>query len=148
MKKSITIELDKFVAQHLDDMAALLGTTRDQIVTSAIEDQWRQRHHLLGAECPWEITLRAKQEYLSIVGKPATPETLDEATDVLEAAAVDAVKAEREGQRKPTPQDSGALRYRGPKPRRLMLHVVPEMVHADGRPQLVHVRVSGPRGSR
>lgn len=143
MKKTITIELDHFVAQHIEDMAALLGTTQAQIVTTAIEEQWSKRHHLLSAECPWGITLRAKQEYLSIVGKAATPDNLDEATEVLEAAAIDAVKAERDGQRRPTPQDSGALRYRGPKPRRLMLHVVPD----DDRPQLVHVRVSGSRGS-
>jgi hypothetical protein len=59
---------------------------------------------------------------------------------VLTTAAVDAVIAERRQQRLPKRLDSGALVYRGPKPRRLSLTVTPSSGGRD-KPQLVRVSV-------
>ena len=65
----------------------------------------------------------------------------------LEAAAVDAATAEDEGRRIPQRQANGALRYRGPSSRRLVLFVQQPQASAD-TPTLVAVSRGGAAGRR
>ena len=136
-RKPVTLNLRTYVAEHLDELARLTGSTPDQVVESAIEERYAKRAHLAAGECPWEITDQAKTDYLWIVGARATQESLAAAEEVLRAAAIDAAQAELAGQRFPSVQE-GVLRYRGPKPHRLSLHVEPGGEGA--RPRLVKVR--------
>lgn len=143
----VELTLRRYLRDYLEELAAVTGSTPDLIAERAISEYYKSKRHLAVAACPWTITERAKRDYLDDRGLPATPANLEDATDVLEAAAVDAAKAEREGTRLPTPQESGALRYRGPQPLRMSLYVMPG--RGGELPQLVHVRArSGGRTAR
>lgn len=144
----VQLTLPRNVRDYLDELADVTAATPDMIAEAAITEYYRSRRHLVVAECPWHITDAARRDYLRDRGLPVTRDQLEAATDVLEAAAVDAVRAEREGVRRPVPQESGALRYRGPQPLRLSLYVTPPTVDQP-LPQLVHVRAnSGGRMGR
>lgn len=75
-RKPVTLNLRTYVAEHLDELARLAGSTPDQVVESAIEERYAKRAHLAVDECPWEITDQAKTDYLWIVGARATQESL------------------------------------------------------------------------
>jgi hypothetical protein len=85
---------------------------------------------------PWYITASAIRDYLRIVGEEPVSggEPYERAARELQAIAQATVDSPRE----PVETDSGALRYRGPKPLRLQLLVMPS--HVEARlPQLVRV---------
>lgn len=128
------------VVEQLDELAYLAGVPPERVLATLVGDAHRERLKGSKAVCPWEITLGAKQDYLAIANRRESPETLDEAKDVLEMAAIDADRAEASGQRAPVRLHTGALRYRGPKPRRLTL-IVQEH---QGKKVLVAVQI--PRG--
>src|SRR5690606_34281428 len=107
--------------EQLDRIADALGLDRDRAVASLIGRATISMSKELTADSPWQVTLRAKEDLLAIDGKPVTAANLDWADEVLHAACVDAHRAEQEGRRKPTPMNSGAMRYRGPRPRQLGL---------------------------
>ena len=134
----IALELTMRTVGRLDELCQLLSTSREQLVGSLIERAYTRRAHLVTESCPWEISRRAIGDYTRIVGDP--DEVLAEAA--LEAASVDAVCAERAGRRQPARQANGALAYRGPKPRRLVLYVQAPQASAD-RPTLVSVSFGG-----
>lgn len=87
---------------------------------------------------PWYITITAAEEYLRLLGRPVTDETRARATEELAEIAARTVVSGR----RPRRLDSGALRYRGPRPGRLGLIVVEESRPEGRLPQLV--RVLGP----
>jgi hypothetical protein len=79
------------------------------------------------AHSTWYVTPSAVRDLLAIQGEPVHLESgpaWDAAVAELEAAVTYAVEGEAEGRRVPQRLASGALRYRGPKPRRLSLVVV------------------------
>lgn len=137
-----TYTLHPSVVEQLDELAYLAGVPPERVIATLVGNAYRERSKQSAAACPWEITLGAKQDYLAIANRRETPDTLDEATDVLEMAAIDADRAEAAGQRMPVRLDSGALRYRGPKPRRLTLIVKKD----EWKKVLVAVQI--PRGGK
>ena len=138
----LTVALPARILSHLDELCELLGTTREQVLTSLIEQAHTERAHLATDACPWTISRQAISDYMAIAGCDAL--TADAA---LEAAAVDAATAENEGRRAPQRQANGALRYRGPQPRRLVLFVQEPQASAD-TPTLVAVSRGGATHSR
>lgn len=117
----LTIELHPHVVGHLDELANSKAATREQVLTSLIETEYHSKRQTLD-DSPWEITLAAKEMLLKILGRDVTPASLDDADDILHTACLDAHRAEVEGRRRPTPNETG-LKYRGPKPQRLTLVV-------------------------
>lgn len=89
------------------------------------------------ARGPWYISARAVRDYLALRGRPVVDEgpAFDRAAVELQRMAEETVASGRE----PKQMDSGALRYRGPKPLRLMLLVVPTPREEGDLPQLVRV---------
>ncbi len=93
---------------------------------------------------PWYISASAVRDYLAIKGlaaaSPDGPE-FERAEAELLAMAADCVQAERRKlePRKPKLLDSGAYRYRGPAPRRLMLIVSYDKRREGHLPQLIRV---------
>lgn len=85
---------------------------------------------------PWYISVRAVQDYLALCHRPAVTDgpAFDRASGELIAIAEATVASGRI----PTTTDTGALRYRGPKPLRCQLLVMPSLV-AGRLPQLVRV---------
>lgn len=84
---------------------------------------------------PWYITAAAVREYMAIVGLPDTDAGFAEGEERLVEAAIETVGSGRG----PARMQSGALRYRGPRPERLTLVVV-EGARPEGElPQLVRV---------
>lgn len=85
---------------------------------------------------PWYITATAIRQYLALLGQPVVKDgpVYRQAAEELQALATLCARK--------TPQqiaDSGAEIYRGPRPRRLRLVVMPS--DGEGRaPQLVSVR--------
>lgn len=89
------------------------------------------------ARGPWYITAAAVRDYLAITGQDpdAEGDVFDRASDALVTIAIATVASDRQ----PTPTDSGALRYRGPRPLRLRLIVTAAVRSEGGLPQLVTV---------
>jgi hypothetical protein len=102
------------------------------------------------AHSTWYVTPSAVRDLLAIQGEPVHLESgpaWDAAVAELEAAIAYALEGERTGAREPQRLQSGALRYRGPKPRRLTLVVVDQRRPEGDLPQVVSVTM-GPRGGR
>lgn len=92
---------------------------------------------------PWYISAAAVRDYLAITRQPAVEDgpAWERARGELIRIAEDTIASSRQ----PARERSGALRYRGPKPLRLGLIVMPSYV--EGRsPQLVRVLPSHNRG--
>ena len=70
---------------------------------------------------PWYISAAAVRDYLWLMGRPDC--TDGPAFDAAEAELIAIAEATVASGRTPATLQSGALRYRGPKPRRLMLIV-------------------------
>lgn len=86
---------------------------------------------------PWYISAAAVRDYLALRGRLVVDDgpAFDHASDELVRIAAETVASGRQ----PTPTDTGALRYRGPKPLRLRL-IVTRGRRAEGDlPQLVAV---------
>jgi hypothetical protein len=102
------------------------------------------------AHSTWYVTPSAVRDLLAIQGEPVHLESgpdWDAAVRELEAAVAYAIEGEADGRRLPQRLASGALRYRGPKPRRLSLVVTLEPRPEGSLPQVVSV-TTGPRGGR
>ena len=84
---------------------------------------------------PWYITPTAARELLAIRGERDTPDALAVAEADLDTIARGIVDAGKEG----TTLDSGGTRYRGPRPLRLRLTIVPGE-RAGSLPVLVRVQ--------
>jgi hypothetical protein len=119
----------------LDQLCDLFACSREAMVGQLIGQEYERCKHMSTQACPWHISDSAIRDYLAIAGN----DDREGARIALEAAAIDAITSEREGQRKPAPQQNGALRYRGPKPRRLVLYVQP----TTKPPTLVAVSAGG-----
>lgn len=89
-------------------------------------------------EGPWYISKAAVQDYLQIIGKPWADDGPD--FDAAEIALVEIARSIVAAGKEGTPQDSGALQYRGPRPLRLRLTVAPEARKEGSKPQLMRVR--------
>lgn len=89
---------------------------------------------------PWYITAQAVRDYVRIagLGDPADEAVFDAAEDALMAIA----EATAASGRVPARLDTGALRYRGPKPLRLNLIVTTDPRPEGPLPQLVRVMPS------
>ena len=72
-------------------------------------------------EGPWYISVAAVRDYLWITGQPDA--TDGPAFDQAEMTLIEFSQYAARGKQQPKRLDSGALRYRGPRPRRLMLIV-------------------------
>lgn len=84
---------------------------------------------------PWYITPSAVRELLAIKGERDTPEQ----RELAEAELLDIAGKITAGAQQGKPLDSGATQYRGPRPLRLRLTVVPGE-RADSLPVLVRVQ--------
>lgn len=120
---TVALSLWRFTVEQLDELVVICGTTREQLVESLVHQQYAARHRELSQSCPWNITEAAIRAVCTELRRLRRPYDRDAALEVITAAAIDARNAEREGRRSPTPQDNGALRYRGPSPLRLNLFV-------------------------
>jgi len=89
------------------------------------------------ARGPWYISARAVRDYLAICRLPVVDDgpEFDRAALELQTMAEETVASRRQ----PAVLDSAALRYRGPKPLRLGLVVVPAPREEGDLPQLVRV---------
>lgn len=89
------------------------------------------------ARGPWYVSARAVRDYLELRGRPLVEDgpEWDWAEDELMRIAAETVASGRQ----PREMDSGALRYRGPKPLRLGLVVMPAPREEGDLPQLVRV---------
>lgn len=87
---------------------------------------------------PWYISVAAVRELLEIKGLDRNDEGDDftAAEQELQAIAQSVVDAKKEG----TALESGAIRYRGPRPLRLRLTVMPAPRREGSLPQLVRVQ--------
>lgn len=88
----------------------------------------------MSARGPWYITVKACEDYLSLLNRPATDDNLEAAEEALIEMAV-----ATEGKQPTGVSDSGALRYRGPSPHRLTLIVSTERRREGDLPQLIGV---------
>lgn len=84
---------------------------------------------------PWYITPSAVRELLAIKGKRDTAEQRELAEAELLEIAIKVTTGDQQGRE----LDSGATQYRGPRPLRLRLTVVPSE-RVDGPPVLVRVQ--------
>jgi len=89
------------------------------------------------ARGPWYISARAVRDYLALRGRAV----VDDGSDWDHAAVELGRLAEQTvaSGRRPKTMESGALRYRGPKPLRLGLVVMPDPRPEGDLPQLVRV---------
>lgn len=87
---------------------------------------------------PWYISVAAVRDYLWITGQSdATDGPIFEGA---EQALIEQAIATMASQRSPAILASGALRYRGPKPRRLSLIISASPLGAGDRPALIAVQ--------
>jgi hypothetical protein len=89
------------------------------------------------ARGPWYISARAVRDYLALRGRQIVDD--GPAWDRAERELIEMAAATVASGREPRALDTGALRYRGPKPLRLGLVVVPAPRVEGDLPQLVRV---------
>lgn len=89
-------------------------------------------------EGPWYIAVAAVREYLAITGLDPDDEGRD--YDTAERELVEIAREVVRSGKTGAELDSGAIRYRGPRPLRLRLTVVPSPRREGGKPQLVRVQ--------
>lgn len=113
------------VTAQLGELCAMFAASETELLELLVGREYARCHALRNASCPWDIAPGVAEALALLLAEmpDPPPHDVDSARWAIETAAVEARQAEDAGRRCGVLMEDGLLRFRGAKPRRLLLYV-------------------------